>query len=161
MESLTDNLLPIFNRTLIDLKAPGYRNQRIHLVRFGRTPFVNREPGSFRPPEQRAFEKWRNHKGQYKSSILVDLKKEFWNIGLQMVLHVQEISLTPLNPSYAGEKWHVQGQTVLYLNSCLSFTLLFLLNRSRREKSNVTSLTERTHMRYSNLYLLNSQPLPH
>ena len=122
MESLIDNLLPIFNRTIIDLKAPGYRNQLIHLVRFGRTPFIDREPGPFRPPEQRTFEKWRNQKGQYKSSSFVDLKKEFWNIGLQMVLHVRVISLTPLNPSHAGEEWHVEGQTVLYLNS---FTSLY------------------------------------
>ena len=112
IESLIDDLLPLFNRTLVDLKAPGYQIQRIHLVRFGRGPFIKREPGSFRPPEQRAYEKWLVHKGQWQFSILVDLRKEFWNISLQMVLHVQEINLTPSELSYTGEEWHVQGQTV-------------------------------------------------
>lgn len=126
IEGLIDNLLPLFNRTLIDLKAPGYQNQRIHLVRFGRTPFINREPGSFRPPEQRAYGHWLNHIGQYKPSIFVDLKKEFWNIGLQMVLHVREINLTPSNPSYSGEEWHVQGQTNERI--CASATYIYSTN---------------------------------
>ena len=150
IESLIDNLLPIFNRTLIDLKAPGYQNQRIHLVRFGRTPFIDREPGNYRPPEQRAYGDWLNHNGQYKSSILVDLKREFWNVGLQMVLHVREIDLSTSNPSYSSENWHVQGQKVC----SLSFP-----NRSRQEFSNTSSPKERTHLRHRNLHLLNRQPL--
>ena len=102
----------MFNRTLVDLKAPGYQNQRIHLVRFGRDPFIKREPGPFRPPEQLAYASYRNSKGEYKSSIFVDLKREFWNIGLQMVLQVRDINLTPDHPTYEGEEWHIQGQTV-------------------------------------------------
>lgn len=116
LESLIDKLLPVFDRTIIDLKAPGYQNQRIHLVRFGRTPFIDREPENYRPPEQRAYGDFLNQRGQYKSSILVDLKREFWNIGVQMVLHVREINLSPSNPSYPSEEWHVQGQTVRSLS---------------------------------------------
>lgn len=112
MEILIDQLIPLFNRTLVDLKAPGYQNQRIHLVRFGRDPFINREPDSFRPPEQRAYSCWRNHEGQYQRSIFVDLKREFWNSGLQMVLQIRDIHLTPSNPTYDAENWSVQGQTV-------------------------------------------------
>ncbi|KAL8799657.1 MAG: hypothetical protein Q9182_005727 [Xanthomendoza sp. 2 TL-2023] len=111
-EILIDHLLPLFNRALIDLKAPGYQNQRIHLVRFGRDPFIKREPPAFRPPEQRAYTDWLNLEGQYRSSIFVDLKREFWNIGLQMVLQIREITLTPEHPEFDGDEWHVQGQTV-------------------------------------------------
>ncbi|KAL8904481.1 MAG: hypothetical protein Q9207_003245 [Kuettlingeria erythrocarpa] len=111
VETLTDQLIPLFNRTLMDLKAPGYHNQRIHLVCFGRDPFIDREPGPFRPPEQRAYSKYLTHDGGYQDWILVDLKREFWNTGIQMVLHIQEIDLTPDNPRYEGEEWHVQGQT--------------------------------------------------
>ncbi|KAL8662433.1 MAG: hypothetical protein Q9202_004754 [Teloschistes flavicans] len=111
IEILIDQLLPLFNRTLIDLKAPGYQNQRIHLVRFGRHPFIKREPPAFRPPEQRSYEEWLDREGRYKSSIFVDLKREFWNCGVQMVLQIREINLTPDHPKYDGEEWHVQGQT--------------------------------------------------
>ncbi|KAI4094909.1 MAG: hypothetical protein LQ344_001954 [Seirophora lacunosa] len=111
LEVLIDDLLPLFNRTLVDLKAPGYQNQRIHLVCFGRDPFIKREPDFFQPPEQRAYSNYRNHEGQYKSSIFVDLKREFWNIGVQMILQIRDINLTPSRPIYDGEDWHVQGQT--------------------------------------------------
>ncbi|KAL8763529.1 MAG: hypothetical protein Q9194_007315 [Teloschistes cf. exilis] len=84
---------------------------RIHLVRFGRHPFINREPLAFRPPEQRAYEQWLDRDGRYKSSIFVDLKREFWNIGVQMVLQVREIDLTPDHPKCDSQEWHVQGQT--------------------------------------------------
>lgn len=124
IESLIDKLLPVFDRTLIDLKAPGYQNQRIHLVRFGRTPFIDREPENYRPPEQRAYGDWLNQKGQYKSSIFVDLKREFWNIGLQMVVHVREINLSPSNSSYQSEEWHVQGQNVRSLSLTNSLCLI-------------------------------------
>ncbi|KAI4130906.1 MAG: hypothetical protein LQ338_001503 [Usnochroma carphineum] len=126
MEILVDQLLPLFNHTLVDLKAPGYQNQRIHLVRFGRKPFINREPGPFRPPEQRAYSQWRNHQGQYDRSIFVDLKREFWNIGLQMVLQIRDINLSPSNPKYDGEEWHVQGQT----NERICATAMYIYSTS-------------------------------
>ncbi|KAL8774321.1 MAG: hypothetical protein Q9209_001072 [Squamulea sp. 1 TL-2023] len=111
IEVLVDDLLPLFNRTLVDLKAPGYRNQRIHLVRFGRNPFIMREPGLFRPPEQRTYNRWLNNSDQYQNSIFVDLKREYWNIGLQMILQIREINLTPSRSKCDSEEWHVQGQT--------------------------------------------------
>ncbi|KAI4101987.1 MAG: hypothetical protein L6R37_004652 [Teloschistes peruensis] len=111
VEILIDQLLPLFNRTLINLKAPGYQNQRIHLVRFGRHPFINREPLAFRPPEQRAYEQWLDRDSRYKSSIFVDLKREYWNIWVQMVLQIREIDLTPDHPKCDSQERHVQGQT--------------------------------------------------
>ncbi|KAL9026239.1 MAG: hypothetical protein Q9196_005064, partial [Gyalolechia fulgens] len=111
VETFIDHLIPLFNRTLIDLKAPGYHNKRIHLLSFGRDPVIDREPGRFRPPEQRAYPKFLNNDCRYQDWILVDLKCEFWNTGVQMVLHIQEIHLTPNSPRHGGEEWHVQGQT--------------------------------------------------
>ncbi|KAL8708784.1 MAG: hypothetical protein Q9225_007548 [Loekoesia sp. 1 TL-2023] len=126
IEILIDQLLPLFNRTLVDLKAPGYQNQRIHLVRFGRDPFINREPGSFQPPEQRAYSCWRDHETQYQRSIFVDLKREFWNIGLQMILQIRDINLTPNNPKYDDETWSVQGQT----NERICATAIYIYSAS-------------------------------
>ncbi|KAL8791713.1 MAG: hypothetical protein Q9195_005720 [Heterodermia aff. obscurata] len=126
IEILIEQLLPLFNRTLIDLKGPGYQNQRIHFVCFGRDPFIKREPGPFRPPEQLAYSSYLNEKHEYKSSIFVDLKREFWNIGLQMVLQVRDINLTPDHPAYEGEDWHVQGQT----NERICATALYIYSSS-------------------------------
>jgi len=118
---LIDALIPVFNRTIIDLKAPGYLNQRIRLVDFARHPFIKRDPDGFRPPEQRAEESFLDEDGRFQRSMFVDLKKEFWNTGLQMILHLRDIELSPENPEYEGEEWHVQGQTV-----SRSFSLILL-----------------------------------
>ena len=109
IERLIDALLPLFNSTLIDLKAPGWQNQRIHLAMLGREPMIQREPGPFTPPEQRAFD-WLDQKGPYQDVIFVNLKKEFWNIGVQMVLGLRDIDLTPERPGYETEMWHIHGQ---------------------------------------------------
>lgn len=71
---------------------------------------IIREPGFFQPPEHRARAQWLDHQGQYQDFIFVDLKREFWNIGLQMVLQMRDIYLTPEQPEYEGEDWHVHGQ---------------------------------------------------
>ncbi len=71
---------------------------------------IQREPGAFCPPEQRAHVKWLDRQGRYQDFIFVDLKKEFWNIGIQMVLTLQDINLTPEAPQYEGEEWHIHGQ---------------------------------------------------
>lgn len=71
---------------------------------------IMREPGSFTPPEQRAWNSWLDHQGRYRDVIFVDLKREFWNIGLQMVLQMREIDLTPEKPEFEEDDWHVKGQ---------------------------------------------------
>ena len=71
---------------------------------------IQREPGAFSPPEQRANVDWLDRQGRYQDFIFVDLKREFWNIGIQMVLTLQDIKLTPEAPQYEGEEWHIHGQ---------------------------------------------------
>ena len=72
---------------------------------------IDRDPGPFRPPEQRRNSRYLENCYRYQSSIFVNLRKEFWNIGLQLVLHIQEINLTPEDAVFKSEQWHVQGQT--------------------------------------------------
>ena len=126
-EKLIDILIPLFNRTLIDLKAPGYRNQRIHLAELGRDLFINREPYPFRPPEQRSYDKYLDAQKRYQDFIFVDLKKEFWNAGVQMVMQLQDVNLSPDNPEYDGQEWHVHGQNVRSPSLFWSFKLLFFI----------------------------------
>ena len=124
VENLIDAFVPLFDRSIIDLKAPGYREQRIHLVEFGRNPFIKRDPTTFRPPEQRANANFVDDTGRYQRFMFVDLKKEFWNTGLQMVSHLQDINLSSEHPEYEGQEWHVQGQTVCNLHSLQTIFVL-------------------------------------
>lgn len=110
LESFIDKTIPIFNRTIMALKAPSYENVRLHVADLGREPMIKKDVDEFRPPEQRAISDFVDAQGRYRDWLFVDLKKEFWNIGLQFVLHIQEINLTPSRPSFKGEEWHVQGQ---------------------------------------------------
>lgn len=148
IEKLINELIPQFNITLIDAKAPGYKNSRIHLVEFGARNFISRDPREpFRPPEQRAYQGFLDGEGEYRKDIFVDLKREFWNVGLQMVLHAQDINLTPENPKFRGEDWHVQGQNVSSIVSCCTFII--------RTNASDWADVERANMCYCNLYILN------
>lgn len=129
LEKFIDTVIPMLNRTLISSKVPDYQNIRLHVAVMGREPFIKKDVDDFRPPEQRATRTWIDSQGHWQDFIFVDLKKEFWNIGLQMVLHVQDINLTPVETKYEGEKWHVQGQrnericaTAIYVYSTLNTT---------------------------------------
>ena len=112
-QDLIETCIPLFNRTLVDLKAPGYRNQRMHLAMIDRDPVIVCEPGPFRPPERsgRHINRYLTESGRYDPAIFVDLKREFWNIGLQMVLEMQDIDLTAASTEFPGEEWHIQGQS--------------------------------------------------
>ncbi len=100
----------MFNQTLIDLKAPGHFNQRFHVAVLGREPVIVKEPAEFRPPQQRATGRYVDSQGRFQDWLFVDLKKEFWNIGVQMILRVMDIDLSPEKPHYEGDEWHVDGR---------------------------------------------------
>ncbi len=110
LETFIDKTIPLFNRTIMGLKAPSYENVRLHVADLGREPMIKKDVDDFSPPEQRAISDFVNAQGRYHDWLFVDLKKEFWNIGLQFVLHIQEMNLTPSRPRFEGEEWHVQGQ---------------------------------------------------
>ncbi|KAJ3562998.1 hypothetical protein NP233_g9227 [Leucocoprinus birnbaumii] len=40
----------------------------------------------------------------------VDLKRDFSSTGLQVIVKLANIHLTPANPEYAGGTWHIEGQ---------------------------------------------------
>ena len=110
-------MIPLFNRTLMDLKAPGYIHQRWQTVDLGREPLIAREPGPFRPPQQRAYSCYLDGESDFVDWVHVDLKKEFWNIGVQMVLRLRNICLDPTLRVYEGGDWQVQGQSVRHFFS--------------------------------------------
>lgn len=128
-ERFIDAVIPMLNRTLIQSKAPPYENIRLHVAVMGPEPLIKNDVDDFRPPEQRASKTWIDSQGRWQDFIFVDLKKVFWNVGLQMVLDVQTISLALQKTNYEGEEWHIQGlrnelicATAVYVYSALNTT---------------------------------------
>lgn len=60
------------------------------------------DPEEFEPPPSKA----------YRNIEIVDLFKDFAGHGLQVIVKLANIELTPEKPSYAGGSWHVEGQMV-------------------------------------------------
>ncbi|KAI0484029.1 hypothetical protein GGR56DRAFT_668630 [Xylariaceae sp. FL0804] len=58
------------------------------------------EPASFSPPPH-----YKAHKGEE-----VDLRKDFADRGLQVIVKLANIHLTTESPAYDGGSWHIEGQ---------------------------------------------------
>ena len=118
LETLIDATIPMFNQSLIETKAPSYENVRLHVAVLESdsiTPVISKDVREFTPPQQRTTKQFTDAQDRYHKWLFVDLKKEFWNIGLQMVCEVQEYDLSPDKPYCEGEDWHVQGQRNEYV----------------------------------------------
>jgi hypothetical protein len=61
------------------------------------------EPGNFRLPEKTIT----TH-----TAGAVDLRRDYGHRGLQVIVKLATIDLTPEKPSYEGGTWHVEGQMV-------------------------------------------------
>ena len=72
-------------------------------VGFVKLPDVDAEfsppPVGHRSPEKR-------------SNLVVNLKRDFRDQGLQVIVKLANIHLTPESPEYSGGTWHVEGQLV-------------------------------------------------
>ena len=146
LESFIDKTIPSFNRTLMALKAPSYENVRLHVADLSRKPMIKKDVDDFCPPEQRAISDFVDVQGRYRDWLFVDLKKEFWNIGLQFVLHIQEINLDPNRPGFSGEEWHVQGQR----NERICATATYVLSSENTTPASL-SFRRRVHVEEASL----------
>lgn len=63
----------------------------------------------FQPPERSLFEE---DGITLKSEHRVDLKRDYGDRGLQVIVKLANIHLTPDKPEYEGGTWHVEGQLV-------------------------------------------------
>lgn len=88
---------------------------------------VHPEPGEYVPLEQSAHPQ-------------VDLRKQYKDIGLQIIVKLANIVLTPEKPDYNGGSWHVEGQlnehicaSALYYYDSSNITESFLAFRHRVE----------------------------
>ena len=67
---------------------------------------VQPEPGEFAP---RLPTTWEGHE---EKPFKLDLKRDFRDKGLQVIVKLANIHLTPEKPEYPGGTWHVEGQLV-------------------------------------------------
>jgi hypothetical protein len=82
-----------------DNYSESYWNRRSQWIKDTRK-VVLPEPGGFRPLEE---------------PPLFDLRKDFAANGLQVIVKLANIQLTPEKPEYEGGTWHVEGQLVGFL----------------------------------------------
>ncbi|KAG6909612.1 hypothetical protein DXG01_016394 [Tephrocybe rancida] len=80
---------------------------------------VRPEPGPFHPPDFNGTEYWRENwerrvydenTGELKPPYRVDIFQDFAESGLQIIVKLANIYLTPDKPVYEGGTWHVEGQ---------------------------------------------------
>ena len=72
----------------------------------------------------------------------VDLRRDYGKRGLQIIVKLANIHLTPEKPSYEGGTWHVEGQLV-------KFYIYIFPNTHDR----TVLLVERAYMRFRNILL--------
>ncbi|KAF8864890.1 hypothetical protein BDZ45DRAFT_613502 [Acephala macrosclerotiorum] len=88
---------------------------------------VQPEPGVFRTPEE--YHAQERTPGQYYDRDMkrqmprpgVDIRRDYSKRGLQVIVKLANIELTPKNPQYDGGSWHVEGQ----LNEHVCATALY------------------------------------
>jgi hypothetical protein len=131
IERIIELTIPLWNQTLSPLKSPALNPARIEYshclydpARPRRLPnetsddieerreqwertreVVRPEPRQFVPPS--AIQVDLSH-----DERKVDLKQECAERGLQIIVKLANIHLTPEKPSYGGGTWHVEGQLV-------------------------------------------------
>lgn len=108
IERVIDAAIPLWNLTLGPLEFRNWDSYlRIHYHRTYEDLIEQPEPGVFEPPT--------------KPDPTFDLKAKCLESGLQIIVKLVNIHLTPENPFYEGGSWHVAGQLV----SCTSLYFLW------------------------------------
>ena len=82
---------------------------------FNTRRLVRPEPGAFQPPnvpEHMQAEYFEEGTKTLKVEKTVDLQRDFGKRGLQVIVKLANIHLTPEKPKYEGGTWHIEGQMV-------------------------------------------------
>lgn len=82
---------------------------------------VRPEPGTFQPPGVTSRNNFFDESGNLKEEHRVDLIRDYAKRGLQVIVKLANIHLTPEKPEYAGGTWHVEGQLVRSQHVSLNF----------------------------------------
>ena len=128
------------------------------------------EPGKFHPPDvpkHMQEEYFEEGTKTLKAEKTVDLRRDYGKRGLQIIVKLANIHLTPEKPEYEGGTWHVEGQMV---SSSLSFSFFLFpfplssffslspitthLHIIAANNPTPPFLPERTHLRHCPVLLL-------
>ncbi|KAE8373327.1 hypothetical protein BDV26DRAFT_272364 [Aspergillus bertholletiae] len=160
VERIITQTIPLWNRTLTSLQrrrharifyeGVEYQPTDIPQPRFdeysdddefdqkfaewqGSQKLVLPEPGEFMPPDV---------------SSKIDLQEKFHESGLQVIVKLANIELTPGKPDYEGGTWHVEGQlnericaTAIYYYDSENITHSTLAFRQRAEKDELSEIS--------------------
>jgi hypothetical protein len=164
IEKIIDRVIPLWNMTLTPLKSPEAMTVRVpysecvydpdpEMASFSEGPqprlgetkneywdrrekweedtrrVVKPEPKPFTPPPA------------LHPSQTVDLRRDYGSGGIQVIVKLANIHLTPEKPEYEGGTWHVEGQLVclrLPMHRCCDHKYL---------------LSERTYLRLCHILL--------
>ncbi|KAF8885764.1 hypothetical protein BD779DRAFT_657637 [Infundibulicybe gibba] len=109
------------------------------------------EPGEFRPPsvpEDLEIEYLDPRTGELKLEEVVDLRRDFGRRGLQVIVKLANIHLTPDEPDYRGGTWHVEGQlnehicaTALYYYDSVNISTSLLAFRQQGDNEEVMDIS--------------------
>ncbi|KAL8896857.1 MAG: hypothetical protein Q9192_002865 [Flavoplaca navasiana] len=110
---LLSAFVPILNSSLMHVKTSNLFYPRIDPEEpISREGLPDPEPGPYRSCESRLRSGKLTEDGKLATIVRVDLRREFWDIGVQAVIQVSSIELGEEKQEYPGEDWHVQGQLV-------------------------------------------------
>ena len=99
IERVIDTAIPLWN---ITLGPPDFCDW----FKYSRVKYSGPDDEYIEQPEPGKFEL------PIKPDPTIDLKEEYAKSGLQVIVKLANIHLTPENPSYEGGSWHVEGQLV-------------------------------------------------
>ncbi|KDR71066.1 hypothetical protein GALMADRAFT_127278 [Galerina marginata CBS 339.88] len=108
IEQVIDAAIPLWDMTLAPTVECNW-NESLRLIyrrSWTTNDIIQPEPGPFRPPQ---------------NPPCLNLRRQFIDEGLQVIVKLANIELTPEKPEYTGGSWHVEGQ----LNEHICATALF------------------------------------
>ena len=121
IEEIISCAIPLWNLTLTPVKAQFLRCNRIQYQGPGEREdreddeaqeITQPEPGTFQPLDRMIEDFFFEGTRTLRPEKTVDLKRDYSERGLQVIVKLANIHLTPEKPEYEGGSWHVEGQLV-------------------------------------------------
>ncbi|KAJ5904173.1 hypothetical protein N7504_006556 [Penicillium tannophilum] len=143
IEKVIARAIPLWNRTLTGEIYKSHRIEYfyIHLNHLEPEPVQGpdetdrahwhrwmkwKSTGTIKQPEPRQFT-------EYKSDNPMDIQKLFGDTGLQVIVKLANIVLSPEKPEYKGGSWHIEGQ----LNERICATAIYYYDSENITESNL------------------------
>lgn len=77
---------------------------------------IQPEPREFKPVDSGCYKLSLDGNGKHIPDFKVDLVRDYAERGLQVIVKLANIELTPEKPEYEGGTWHVEGQLVSHIS---------------------------------------------